>query len=218
VTYSDKGDTICQFTDFDRIKNFSSNVYRTPTDLASYYYKGQLTIKQEYNDTIFRLISPDRLLPVYLIDFGNFKVSCNDGLNPHIDLSNKFLLYSLYESDDFLFVRYTQNNSSVNNIKKNAVKFYNAIFNKKEGKLIHLPEFSNTPRGLINDLDGGMPFWPDYVTPQDEMIKLVSGKILKDYISSPSFKISDISDEKRQKQISMVAGLRNTDMVIIIVK
>jgi hypothetical protein len=56
------------------------------------------------------------------------------------------------------------------------------------------------------------------VTPQDEMIKLVSGKILKDYISSPSFKISDISDEKRQKQISMVAGLRNTDMVIIIVK
>jgi hypothetical protein len=49
-------------------------------------------------------------------------------------------------------------------------------------------------------------------------MKLVSGKILKDYISSPSFKKSDISDEKRQKQISMVAGLRNTNMVIIIVK
>jgi hypothetical protein len=218
VTYSDKGDTICQFTDFDRIKNFSSNVYRTPTDLASYYYEGQLTIKQEYNDTIFRLISPDRLLPVYLIDFGNFKVSCNDGLNPHIDLSNKFLLYSLYESDDFLFVRYTQNNSSVNNIKKNAVKFYNAIFNKKEGKLIHLPEFSNTPRGLINDLDGGIPFWPDFVTPQGELIDLVTGKLLKNYINSSEFKNLEISQEARQNQISLANGLRPTDMILIFVK
>ena len=218
VTYSDKGDTICQFTDFDRIKNFSSNVYRTPTDLASYYYKGQLTIKQEYNDTIFRLISPDRLLPIYLIDFGSFKVSYNDGLNPEIDLSNKYLLNSLYESDNFLFVRYTQNNSSFNNLKKNAVKFYNAIFVKKEGKLIHLPEFSNTPRGLINDLDGGIPFWPDFVTPQGELMKLVSGRVLKDYINSDNFKKSTFSEEKKQKQISMASGLGPTDMVVVIVK
>jgi Domain of unknown function (DUF4933) len=218
VTYNDKGDTICQFTDFDRIKNFSSNVYRTPVELASYYYKGQLTIKQEYNDTIFRLISPDRLLPVYLIDFGSFKVSYNDGLNPEIDLSNKFLLYSLYESDDFLFVRYTQNNSSINNIKKNAVKFYNAIFIKKEGKLIHLPEVSNTPRGLINDLDGGIPFWPDFITPQGELIDLVTGKLLKNYINSSEFKNLEISQEARQKQISLANGLRPTDMILIFVK
>jgi hypothetical protein len=218
VTYNEKGDTICKFADFDRIKNFSSNQYRTPVELASYYYKGQLTIKQEYNDTVFRLISPDRLLPIYLIDFGSFKVSYNDGLNPEIDLSNKFLLYSLYESDDFLFVRYTQNNSSINNIKKNAVKFYNAIFIKKEGKLIHLPEFSNTPRGLINDLDGGIPFWPDFITPQDEMIKLVSGKFLKDYINSSEFKKSEISQEARQKQISLANSLRPTDIILIFVK
>jgi hypothetical protein len=74
------------------------------------------------------------------------------------------------------------------------------------------------PEGIVNDIDGGMPFWPEFITQQGEMMKLVSGKILKDYISSPSFKKSDISDEKRQKQISMVAGLRNTNMVIIIVK
>jgi hypothetical protein len=218
VTYNDKGDTICTFTDFDRIKNFSSNQYRTPVELASYYYKGQLTIKQEYNDTIFRLISPDRLLPVYLIDFGSFKVSYNDGLNPEIDLSNKYLLNSLYESDNFLFVRYTQNFSSLNNIKKNAVKFYNAIFIKKEGKLIHLPEFSSTPQGLINNLDGGIPFWPDFITPQDEMIKLVSGKFLKDYINSPEFKKSEISQEARQKQISLANSLRPTDIILIFVK
>jgi hypothetical protein len=141
-----------------------------------------------------------------------------DGLNPDFDLSEKYMLYSLHESNNHLFIRFTKNHDGPTNRKNKVVKFYNAIFFKKEGKLFHHPGYTLAPEGLTNDLDGGIPFWPDFVTPQDEMMKLVSGKILKDYISSPSFKKSDISDEKRQKQISMVAGLRNTDMVIIIVK
>ena len=38
VTYNDKGDTICQFTDYDRIVNFSHGNYRTPAELTSYYF------------------------------------------------------------------------------------------------------------------------------------------------------------------------------------
>jgi hypothetical protein len=218
VTYGEKGDTICQFTDYDRINNFTNTVYRQTSELTSYYFKEALTIKQEYNDTVFRLISPNRLLPVYFLDFGKFKVNYMDGLNPDFDLSKKYLLYSLFETNDFLFIRYTQNNSSPNNIKKNSVIFYNAIFIKKEGKLFHLPDFSNTPQGLNNDLDGGLPFWPDFITPQDEMIKLVSGKCLKDYINSAEFKKTEISEEARKKQISLTKGLKPTDMILIFVK
>jgi hypothetical protein len=98
--------------------------------LMSYYYDGLLTMKQEYNDTVFRLIPPDRLLPVYIIDFGEYKVNYMEGLNPDFDLSNKYLLNSLHETNDFLFMRYTHNYDSQNNRKKNAVKFYNAFFDK----------------------------------------------------------------------------------------
>ena len=60
-----------------------------------------LTIKQEYNDTVFRLIPPNRLLPVYIIDFGEFKVNYMDGLNPNFDLSEKYMLNSLHETNNF---------------------------------------------------------------------------------------------------------------------
>jgi hypothetical protein len=218
VTYNDKGDTLCQFTDYDRIVNYTHDTYRTPVELFNYYFDGLLTIKQEYNDTIFRLIPNDRLLPVYVFNWGDFKVNYLDGLNPDIDLSNKYILNSLYELNNFILIRYTQNYDCPNTRKKNSVKFYYALFNKKDGKLYHQPGFTPLPNGLENDLDGGMPFWPDFITPQGEMMKLVSGQILKDFINSEVFKEAKISGNDRQKQIIMASGLRPTDMVVVIVK
>jgi hypothetical protein len=217
VTYDNKGDTLCQFTDYDRIENFKHTTYRSHAVLTGFYYNGLLTIKQEYNDTIFRLVTPNQLLPVYIIDFGVFKVNYMDGLNPNFDLSGKYMLNSLNETNDFLLLRYTENNDSPNNRKKNAVKFYNALFSKKEGKLYHLPGGTVSPQGLENDLDGGISFWPEFITPQGEMMKLVSGKVIKDYVSSTEFKSAKITIENRQKQISMASGLKPTDMVVIIV-
>jgi hypothetical protein len=218
VTFNDRGDTLCKFTDYERIVNFSYPNYRRPVDMASYTYHGLLTIKQEYNDTVFRLIGPNRLLPVYNINFGEFKVNYMDGLNPDLDLSGKYMLNSLRETSDFLMIRYTQNNDSPNNLRKNAVKFYNVLFDKKEGKIYHYPGFTLIPEGLINDFDGGVPFWPDFITPQGEMMKLISGKVIKDFVNSSEFKNSAVSGEKRQKLISMASGLKPTDMIIMIVK
>jgi hypothetical protein len=218
VTFSDLGDTLCKFTDYDHIVNFSQPNYRHSVDMASYTYNGLLTIKQEYNDTIFRLVEPNRLLPVYIIDFGAFTVNYMDGLNPDFDLSDKYMVNSLQETGEFLMIRYSQNNDSPNNRKKNTVKFYIAFFDKKESKLYHQPGFTLMPQGLLNDIDGGMPFWPDFITPQGEMMKLVSGKVLKDFINSSEFKNSLVSGEKRQKLISMSSGLKATDMIIMIVR
>lgn len=218
VTFNDKGDTLCQFSDYDRIVNFSFTNTRRPVELVSYSYNGQLTLKPEYNDTVFRLIQPYRLLPAYTIDFGKNKFSNMEGLNANFDLSDKYVLKSLHETRGFLFIRYTQNSDSPNNRKKNSVKFYNTLFDKKEGKIFHHTGVTLVPEGLKNDLDGGMPFWPDFISPQGEMMKLVSGRAIKDYVNSEEFKTADISQENRRKQISMLSSLRATDMVIVIVK
>ncbi len=218
VTYNSSGDTICKFSDYGRIENFSKSEWRDLSGLDSYYYEGLLTIKPEYNDTLFRLIPPNRLLPVYIIDFGEYKVNYMDGLNPDFDLSEKYILHSLHETKDYLFIRYTQNYDCTVAREKDKVKFYNAIFYKKERKLYHQPGFTFTPEGITNDLDGGMPFWPDFISPRGDMMKLVSGKIIKDYVNSEAFTKGTMSPDQRKKQISLATGLKDRDMVIIIVK
>ncbi len=218
VTYDNQGDTICNFTDNDRILNFTKSTYRQPVSLVSYQYDGLLTIKPEYNDTVFRMIAPDRLLPAFILDFGEKKVSSREGLDPDLDLSQKLILKSLHETDDYLMIRYTQNQASPNNVRKNSTKFYNALYDKKLGKLIHQPGFTLTPEGIVNDLDGGMPFWPEFITPQGEMMKLVSGKNIKDFINSEAFKKGSATSDQRRKQVSLANGLNDRDMIVIIVK
>jgi len=218
VTYNNSGDTLCKFTDYERIANFGQSTWRHSVGLQSYYYEGSLTIKSEYNDTIFRLIPPNRLLPVYIIDFGKLKVKFMEGLNPDIDLSGKYLLNSLYETTNFLFIRYTENYDCPSNIRKKAVKFYNILFDKKQGKLFHQPGFTFLPEGMLNELDGGMPFWPEFITPQGEIMKLVSGKNIKDYINSEAFKKGPATSDQRKKQVSLAYGLKDRDMIVMIVK
>jgi hypothetical protein len=217
VTYNDKGDTLCVFKDYDRIINFSKPNYRNPEKLSCYYFNGLLTFKQEYNDTVFRLIPPDRILPTFIIEFGDSKVNYMDGLNPDFDLSGKYFLNTIQESNDFLFICYIQYYTPASK-KGKAIKYYYSLFDKKEDKLNNLPGFTLEPAGINNDLNGGIPFWPDFITPQGEMMKLVSGKVIKDYISSDEFKKSGMTAENRLKQISIASGLKPTDMVIVIAK
>jgi len=218
ISYNESGDTLCRFSDYDKIKNITWATVRNAVEIASYTFNNLLTIKPEYNDTVFRLIPPNRLLPAYIIDFGECSINYLEGFNPNFDLSNKHILNSLHESNEFLYIRYTRNHDGPNNRKKGAVKFYNLLFDKKQGKLYHQPGFTLLPEGIENDLDGGMAFWPEFITPQGEMMELVSGKIIKDFVNSSRFKKAAISEENRKKQISMAAGLRATDMVIMVVK
>jgi len=217
VIYNEKGDTICQFKDYERIVNFNHSLWRHRVELESYYYDGVVTIKQEYNDTVFRLIPPDRLLPVYIFNYGDHKVSYMDGLNPNFDLSGKCLVTSLNETDEFLFIRYSIFKPPFTNGKNSENKFY-ALLDKKEKKIYHQPQDETESKGIVNDLDGGISFWPEFITPGGEMMKLISGSMIKNYLNSVEFKTKVITEDDREKQTSMASELRDQDIVVIIVK
>jgi hypothetical protein len=92
------------------------------------------------------------------------------------------------------------------------------LFDKEKRILFHQPGFTLLPEGIINNLDGGMPFWPEFITPKGEMMKLVSGKNIKDYLNSESFTKGPATSDQRRKQVSLANGLKDRDMIIIIVK
>ncbi len=217
VIYNERGDTICQFKDNERIENYSYSVWRHPVELESYFYNGMVTIKQEYNDTVFRLIPPDRLLPVYIFNFGDHKVNYLDGINPNFDLSGKCLVNSLYETNEFLFIEYSIFTPPFTNGKNSVKKFY-ALYNKKEKTFYHQPLNADESKGILNDLDGGISFWPEFITAGGEMMMLFSGRMIKNYANSEEFKTKVITEGDREKQTSMASGLRDQDIVVMIVQ
>ncbi len=217
VVFNNNGDTLCTVSNPNQIKNWTKTTVRAGEPFT-YYYKNHLTFIGQHADTLFRFIPPNRMLPVYVLDFGKDKVSFLEGLDPGSDLSQKLMLYSIFETDNFIFIRYTKNNPGPQNLKNKSVAFYNAIFDKTENKLYHFPGQSLTPVYITNDIDGGISFWPEFITPKGNMLMLVTGKELKEYIKSNEFENNDLTAEQRQGQIDKAQVLKNNDIVVMIVK
>ncbi|MBN1819097.1 MAG: DUF4933 domain-containing protein, partial [Prolixibacteraceae bacterium] len=215
IVFNNKGDTLCAISNPHHIKNWSKSLARAGEPFT-YYFKNQLTYLGQYSDTLFRFIPPNRLLPVYIFDFGEDKVNFLEGIDPDSDLSQKLMLYSIFEINDYIFIRYTRNNASPQNMRNQSVTFYNSIFNKADKKLYHFPEHSFSPQNLKNDIDGGISFWPEFITPEGNMMMVTTGQKIKQYINSEEFKTKTLPEAQRQKQIEMASELGNTDVIVMI--
>jgi len=216
TVFSNTGDTLCMFSSAHQVKN-RTNPLVADSKSFTWYFKNRLTFLEQYSDTIFRIIPPNRLLPVYLLDFGKDKVSFKEGINLKADLSQKLLPYSIFETEDYLFIRYTRNSAGYKNIKNKTVRFYNAIFDKRDNQFYHSSDQTLRPKNMVNDLDGGLPFWPEFVTPEGKMFMTISGKMLKEHIATTEFKNAEITDEQRQNQVQMANTLNESDKIVIVV-
>lgn len=186
------GDTLCEFQDNDPIRNFSKSTYRGVDDGDAYYMDGILHLRQSFNDTIYQLVPPNRLVPKYILNFGNLGIkSAIEGIDPNISLKDKLILQSFLETDRFLFITYSKDYDCPNTAKGGTLKFSRLIYDKKNKtlSLLYFDEAPFIPEGKMawpsapnfnieNDLDG-MPFnWPTSVTANGKPFSIISGEDL----------------------------------------
>ena len=68
ATFNLNGDTLCKFTQFDKLETpITSQVIRSISTISGWHYKGVYTFKRAFNDTIFRLIPPNRIVPAFVL-------------------------------------------------------------------------------------------------------------------------------------------------------
>lgn len=197
ATFSLAGDTLCKFTQFDKLENpITSTLLRSINSIINWEYKGVFTFMKSFNDTIFRLVPPNRLIPVYIFNFGLQKITDEEWYQTNKELKDKTLITNIIENDKFLFLeyRYFDQSGKGNNFK--------AIYSKVAHTLTQLPlaDKEIMPPGFIggfappahasykptinfqNDIDNGLSFWPELVTPRGEIGMLVRPQTMKDYL------------------------------------
>lgn len=120
-----------------------------------YRYGKQLTIRQAYNDTIFRL-SADKMIPAFVLNLGSKKPDMQTALKG--DKKGKLFIEKLLETDDFLLIVYSENYDSPNNRKSGAVTFFYSYYDKKAGKCRSIPSNQFPERfTLKNGIEGAIP-------------------------------------------------------------
>jgi hypothetical protein len=208
ITFNFKGDTLCKFEQFDLLTTpVTSSLMRSFSN-QKWIYGGIATFKSAFNDTIYRIIPPHRLVPTYVFDLGISKTTVDDWLHINTSLSGKIVIEDILESTLFLFIDYRYyppDNPKLPNwgkaiFVKNTRELFRIALSKEQQDQLNTPpppprpgapappkQGTGTP-GLVNDLDGGLLFWPRYITPQGKLVKTISPEILKNYIQSSEYK------------------------------
>ena len=207
-TFAANGDTLCYFAPGSGEFKAMKGTIRNAESSDLYKYKGQECLRLAYTDTLFRTLDASTFRPAYKIDFGTHQATRAEGLNPAVDLSDKYLVHNLTETDDYLFLSLTQNHDCPNTRNAGTVKFFQVIYNKKNGELYSfVDKTKKTVPGLIpNDLDGGIGYWPK-IQMNGQPYMLLIGRALKRAVPAD-----------RLSKIPALQGLEDKEMVLITVR
>ena len=218
-----RGDTLAAFTKLERLRNYTKSMIRGTDGGTRYEKNGNYFIRTDFNDTIFQVIPPNRLSPVYVLGFGNYKVSKQEGVDPGASLEGKIIPEEWADARNYIFLTFTKDNYDCpNNRKDKKVKIYHAIYTKKSGQLQIVqgdPTDYDAPI-LENDVDGGCPVWPSayMVGNNGELVISLKGSELKSQVENIRFGKSKAPAEKKEKLKQLAVSLADQDDILMIVK
>lgn len=104
------GDTLSVFKSYNPVvkeEDRNSGREAESHNKLIYYFNNQLTIRQSYNDPIFRIVSGSEIRPAYIIKTGDKKMT------PYIAMygmsDSKIRIRGISESHSFLMIKYQDN-------------------------------------------------------------------------------------------------------------
>lgn len=223
VILNNYGDTLSTFSMLEKLKNYTKGMQRGTDNGVQYVQNGELYIRPEFNDTVFQVIPPNRLYPVYVLKLGNYKVSKQLGVDPDFKLTGKIIPSDWAETKDYIFLTYAKDDYDCPNTrKKKTVKIYHAIYSKQNHifSVIKGDPFDYSPDILENNFDGGIPVWPSsyMIGKNGELMISVKGKELKDRVASAQFKDSQAPEARKQELKKLAGAVLNNEDILMIVK
>ena len=166
TTFNLQGDTLCKI----RLKENRRMVSRTVTENVPFFQtaywneaQDRMTFMIPYCDTVYQLTDPQTVVPLYEIHLGQSGISLPD-LESEVIPKGKIWLRTLFENPKGLFAGFNQKGSpaiknwldQIDNFK--PIISGRSVYLKADGQTYMLPQDS---KGFVNDLDGGLSFWPD---------------------------------------------------------
>ena len=167
-------------------KKFNFN----PSEAIFHVFDGDLFFKEQFNDTTFK-VGLDTLKPMLYFDLGK-----------HSPLYDKKESMNKEERAGFMFIAKMSENS---NFIFFHIRFENGIYlsyyDKNDERIYVAENLGNKVRkGFINDIDGFLPFYPEFINEQGEILGLVRAEEVVDWLANNPEKIAALPEHLKKLQ------------------
>ena len=198
-------------------------------------------VKEMPNDTLYCLNEQDELVPQFVFNLGKYAYtkerransSVVEGLEGVIHIPG-FSRYMVGASNCVFFDTFLRGNLNIPLPKEGESKrriellpgavrvpaaspfgIYDTV--NKTTRLLDTDPVSRMA-GLINDLDGGLPFWPFYCNSDNELIDMRQTYAMKEYLTEEYFANREIKNpQAHQKLRELLKILEDDDNPVIVV-
>ncbi|MCJ7449848.1 MAG: DUF4933 domain-containing protein [Bacteroidales bacterium] len=223
VILNNQGDTLSEFIRLEKLINYTKTMMRGTDNGTQYEDNGVLYLRPAFNDTVFRVIPPGRLYPVYVLKLGEYKVTKQEGVDPDFKLTGKIIPEEWAETKSFIFLTFTKDDYDCPNTRENkTVKIYHALYSKQNKlfSVIKGDPFNYFPEILENNIDGGVPVWPlSYmISKNGEIMIPLKGSDLKERVKSKEFKLSGAPEAKKNELERLAGSVTESEDILMIIK
>ena len=121
-----------------------------------YFYKGQMNYYRLFNDTVYNIQQETgKLLPIFRFQSTSHSVSKDlrsDAAKFATSDHDYIIPWSIIETENHLFI----------NALRNQIGLINFLYDKQKKSFYQLASSAESQHGISNDIDEGLPFFPDY--------------------------------------------------------
>ena len=210
-----QGDTLCKFMSHIELdKDIEPFAF---SDQSFFYrFENKLFFRQAYCDTIFRVESANRIIPAYKFDFGDKRVSIEEGVTAKTE--GKLLPHNLIHTKNSMILIFTEGRDSPSCRTEGEVTFHCLMFDKKTGRPTNIDLKSKYPEEVLieNDIDNGLPVQLLYLNTKNENIfTSFTKKQIESFLKEYEKKIPPEAVSKLKTQAE---ALKQNEILLMIIK
>ena len=198
------------FTKLNPVTGFNTNGMSASGNI-SYKFDNNIHYWNHYNDTIYEL-SNNAYEAKFLFKRNKYRLTPEtaEDDNTMLGKNNIFISRTIFESKQFLFVKYRQFNQT-----------HLGIYDKLSKKFEKIDAVNNRYKGIINDMDGGMAFDPTGCLQwegNEYLFTTVDAWELIAHVNSDEFVSFNTTEKKKELECLANNLNENDNPVLMIVK
>jgi hypothetical protein len=243
IIFDSAGTVVKQFDNHIKLNKepFSSRVFYS----AIAYTDGAVWVKEGINDTIFNISRKGELVPSFVFDFGKyaFPLDAMITFQSISELASKAVTVTSWpfwpmvvSRDHIFFITKVGKNTGIPTPPGNSTKMYvmgNEVEISDSGDVLGMYNIAlGTTRfldrdsfsrllGFVNDIDGGLSFWPQYYNDsENELVQVLEAYKMKDLLTDKYFAAHPAKDPAAHERLrELLRNLNeNSNPVIVIAK